>query len=105
MQAADYDKLAAQLAAKGIKTINGKLIADDTYFDDRRLGYGWEWDSSPYYFQPEISALTVAANSSYDLSALNSVARALSFIVVGALVLVGGFFLQRLSAQRRPPAV
>jgi serine-type D-Ala-D-Ala carboxypeptidase/endopeptidase (penicillin-binding protein 4) len=71
MQAADYDQLAAKLAATGIKTISGKLIADDTYFDDRRLGYGWEWDSSPYYFQPEISALTVAANSNYDLSALN----------------------------------
>ena len=36
---------------------------------------------------------------------LNSAARALSFIMVGALVLAGGFFLQRLSAQigpRRP---
>lgn len=71
MQAADYDKLASDLAAKGIKTIKGKLVADDTHFDDRRLGYGWEWDSSPYYFQPEISALTVAANDRYDIGALN----------------------------------
>jgi uncharacterized membrane protein len=47
--------------------------------------------------------LSLAKIFLYDLSALNSVARALSFIVVGALVLVGGFFLQRLSAQRRPP--
>lgn len=73
MQAADYDELAAKLAAKGIKAISGKLIADDSHFDDRRLGYGWEWDSSPYYFQPEISALTVAANSSFDIGALNVV--------------------------------
>ena len=49
--------------------------------------------------------LSLAKIFLYDLSALNSVARALSFIVVGALVLAGGFFLQRLSAQRRPPAV
>ena len=48
--------------------------------------------------------LSLAKIFLYDLSALNSVARALSFIVVGALVLAGGFFLQRLSAQRRPPA-
>jgi uncharacterized membrane protein len=49
--------------------------------------------------------LSLAKIFLYDLSALNSVARALSFIVVGGLVLVGGFFLQRLSAaQRRPPA-
>jgi hypothetical protein len=49
--------------------------------------------------------LSLAKIFVYDLSALTSVARALSFIVVGGLVLVGGFFLQRLSAaQRRPPA-
>ena len=35
----------------------------------------------------------------YDLSALSSVTRALSFLAVGALMLAGGFFLQRLRAQ------
>ena len=33
----------------------------------------------------------------YDLSELSSVARAFSFILVGGLLLAGGFFLQRLS--------
>ncbi|HJQ08256.1 MAG TPA: D-alanyl-D-alanine carboxypeptidase/D-alanyl-D-alanine-endopeptidase [Candidatus Saccharimonadales bacterium] len=71
MQAADYDKLATDLAAKGVKLITGKLIADDTFFDDRQLGYNWGWDSNPFYYQPEISALTIAANSKYDINALN----------------------------------
>jgi uncharacterized membrane protein len=35
----------------------------------------------------------------YDLAALNSITRALSFLAVGALLLLGGFFYQRLSAQ------
>ena len=35
----------------------------------------------------------------YDLAFLNSVARALSFLAVGAVLLLGGFFYQRLSAQ------
>jgi predicted membrane protein DUF2339 len=35
----------------------------------------------------------------YDLAALSSVTRALSFLAVGAFLLVGGFFYQRLSAQ------
>jgi hypothetical protein len=35
----------------------------------------------------------------YDLASLSSVARALSFLAVGALLLVGGFFYQRLSQQ------
>ena len=35
----------------------------------------------------------------YDLAFLNSVARALSFLAVGAVLLLAGFFYQRLSAQ------
>ena len=35
----------------------------------------------------------------YDLAFLNSIARALSFLAVGAVLLLGGFFYQRLSAQ------
>ena len=49
--------------------------------------------------------LSLAKIFLFDLSALSSVARALSFIAVGGLVLAGGFFLQRLSSQigpRRP---
>jgi uncharacterized membrane protein len=38
----------------------------------------------------------------YDLSELSSVARAFSFIAVGALLLAGGFFLQRLSEHLGP---
>jgi uncharacterized membrane protein len=42
----------------------------------------------------------------YDLSALSSITRALSFLAVGAVLLLGGFFYQRLSAQleERHPA-
>ena len=35
----------------------------------------------------------------YDLSALSSITRALSFLAVGAVLLLGGFFYQRLSAE------
>ncbi|MGH3036786.1 MAG: DUF2339 domain-containing protein, partial [Gaiellaceae bacterium] len=35
----------------------------------------------------------------YDLTTLSSLARALSFLAVGALLLLGGFFYQRLSEQ------
>ena len=42
----------------------------------------------------------------YDLSALSSVTRAFSFLAVGALLLAGGFFLQKLSRRldQAPPA-
>ena len=70
MQAGDYDALAAQVASSGIKTVSGNIVADDTFFDHRQLGYNWGWDSNPYYYQPEISALTVAADSQFDIGAL-----------------------------------
>jgi uncharacterized membrane protein len=41
--------------------------------------------------------VTLAKIFLYDLAELSSVARAFSFILVGALLLVSGFFLQRLS--------
>ena len=43
----------------------------------------------------------------FDLPALSSITRALSFLAVGAVLLLGGFFYQRLMSDRdeRPPAV
>jgi len=46
--------------------------------------------------------LSLAKIFLYDLSTLSSVARAFSFIAVGALVLAGGFFLQKLSSHMGP---
>ena len=38
----------------------------------------------------------------FDLPSLSSVTRALSFLAVGALLLLGGFFYQRLLSSERP---
>jgi D-alanyl-D-alanine carboxypeptidase/D-alanyl-D-alanine-endopeptidase (penicillin-binding protein 4) len=62
----DYVGLAQQIAAAGIKRIDGNLIADDTYFDHVRLGDSWAWDDEPFYYSAEISALTLAPNTDYD---------------------------------------
>ncbi len=43
--------------------------------------------------------VTLAKIFLYDLSTLSPVARALSFLAVGAVLLLGGFFYQRLSAE------
>ena len=47
--------------------------------------------------------LSLAKIFLYDLSSLSSIARAFSFILVGGLLLAGGFFLQRLSDRLGPP--
>jgi D-alanyl-D-alanine carboxypeptidase/D-alanyl-D-alanine-endopeptidase (penicillin-binding protein 4) len=64
--AADYDALAAQVAAAGIREVHGGLVADDTWFDAQRLGSDWAWDDEPYYYAAQVSALTVAPDTDYD---------------------------------------
>ena len=66
MLAADYDALAAKVAGSGVKLVQGRLIADDTWFDSVRLGTGWAWDDEPYYYNAQISALTVSPDTDYD---------------------------------------
>jgi D-alanyl-D-alanine carboxypeptidase/D-alanyl-D-alanine-endopeptidase (penicillin-binding protein 4) len=66
MLAADYDALAAGVAASGVKTVVGDLVADDTWFDNVRLGTQWSWDDEPYYYSAQISALSVAPDTDYD---------------------------------------
>jgi len=40
----DYVALAKQIARSGVRRIDGDLVADDTYFDQVRLGDSWAWD-------------------------------------------------------------
>ena len=47
-----------------------------------------------------IFAISLAKIFLYDLPQLSSITRALSFLAVGTVLLLGGFFYQRLSARR-----
>ena len=71
MLAADYDALATKVAAAGITRINGQLVADDTWFDNQRLGASWGWDDEPYYYAAETSALTISPDTDYDSGSVN----------------------------------
>ena len=56
------EKLADQIQARGVKSINGDVIGDDSYFATNGLGAGWEWDDLMFYYGAPISALTVNDN-------------------------------------------
>lgn len=71
MLAADYDALAATVAAAGITRVTGQLVADDTWFDDQRLATGWEVDDEPYYYDAQVSALTISPDTDYDPGSVN----------------------------------
>ncbi|MFJ6565831.1 D-alanyl-D-alanine carboxypeptidase/D-alanyl-D-alanine-endopeptidase [Streptomyces sp. NPDC091292] len=64
--AADYDRLAAQVAASGVRRVTGRLVADDTRFDSERLGRSWAADDESAYYSAQISALSVAPDTDYD---------------------------------------
>jgi serine-type D-Ala-D-Ala carboxypeptidase/endopeptidase (penicillin-binding protein 4) len=57
------DDLAANIAAAGVKRIEGDLVGDESYFTGPPLGPGWEWDDLQWYYAAEVSALTVDDNS------------------------------------------
>lgn len=64
--AKDYEALAAQVAAAGIRRVTGRLVADDTRFDAKRLGRSWAADDESSYYSAQISPLTVAPDTDYD---------------------------------------
>lgn len=69
--AAAYDRLAAAVAAKGVKKVTGGLVADDTYFEDSRVAPDWDPADFPYAYAAEISALTVAADDVFDVGSVD----------------------------------
>lgn len=70
VRAADYDALAATIAAKGIRKIDGRLLADDTYFDSQRYNPRWDPDDAPFAYASQISALTLAVDDVYNTGAI-----------------------------------
>jgi D-alanyl-D-alanine carboxypeptidase/D-alanyl-D-alanine-endopeptidase (penicillin-binding protein 4) len=71
MRAADYDALAAAVAARGITTVSGDLIADDTWFDAQRTGQDWDPTDFPFAYAAQVSALTIAPDDVFDAGSID----------------------------------
>jgi PBP4 family serine-type D-alanyl-D-alanine carboxypeptidase len=70
LRAADYDRLAASVAAKGIKKVKGNLVADDTWFDQQFTPPDWEASDLPYSYAAGISALNVSPDDLFDAGSI-----------------------------------
>ena len=55
-------KLAHDLYARGVRSVSGNLIGDESYFRGDPLGDGWQWTDLQWYFGAEASALSVNGN-------------------------------------------
>jgi len=62
LSAADLTQLAHALKTAGVKRIEGAVTANDSLFDQQRLGDGWTWDDEPFYYSAQVSALNLNEN-------------------------------------------
>lgn len=62
----DLKAFASQLKAKGVGTINGNILGDDTWYDNVRLSQDLNWSDEPFYTGAQVSALTLSPNGDYD---------------------------------------
>jgi D-alanyl-D-alanine carboxypeptidase/D-alanyl-D-alanine-endopeptidase (penicillin-binding protein 4) len=56
-------ELADKLVAKGVKSISGDVVGDDSYFPRERYPHGWEVDDMVWEYGAAISALVVNDNT------------------------------------------
>ncbi|WP_165978699.1 D-alanyl-D-alanine carboxypeptidase/D-alanyl-D-alanine endopeptidase [Actinomadura darangshiensis] len=70
-RAAEYDRLAAQVAKRGVRTVEGDLVADDTWFDAVGTPSHWDPTDLQYSYAAQTSALTVAPNDDFDAGSVN----------------------------------
>ncbi len=55
------------LDSLGIQVIDGNLVGNNSYFDDKPYPGGWMWDDLTFYYAPQISALSFN-NNTVDLT-------------------------------------
>lgn len=59
---AALQSMADQIAARGVKRVDGNIIGDDSWFLWEPFGSGWAWDDLVWDYGAPISALTVNDN-------------------------------------------
>jgi len=56
------EQLADELVKKGVKYVDGDIVADDSYFAFERYGEGWSQDDLVWDYGAPVSALTINDN-------------------------------------------
>jgi D-alanyl-D-alanine carboxypeptidase/D-alanyl-D-alanine-endopeptidase (penicillin-binding protein 4) len=60
---APLTQLAQQIEESGVRTIEGDVIGDDSFFLDQHYGAGWGWDDLQWSYGAPVSALTFNDNA------------------------------------------
>jgi D-alanyl-D-alanine carboxypeptidase/D-alanyl-D-alanine-endopeptidase (penicillin-binding protein 4) len=56
------DLLAQQVEQSGVRTVDGDVVGDDSFFLDERYGMGWSWGDLQWDYGAPVSALTFNDN-------------------------------------------
>src|SRR5262249_1569117 len=93
LSSAGLARLAREVAEDGIRTVTGRVVADESSFDARRTGPGWK-PSFYIYESPPLSALTVnrawtGRNTSRDPALAAGVAFRAALVKAGVAVAGG----------------
>jgi D-alanyl-D-alanine carboxypeptidase/D-alanyl-D-alanine-endopeptidase (penicillin-binding protein 4) len=57
------DALAQQVEESGVRTVDGNVIGDDTFFVDEPYALGWAWNDVQWSYGAPVSALTFNENA------------------------------------------
>ena len=57
-----FAEWAAALRKAGINRVDGRVIGDDSFFDDDDLGMGWSWDDLVFGYSAAVSGLSYNEN-------------------------------------------
>lgn len=57
------EALASQILQSGVRTIDGNVIGDDTFFLDEPYGASWAWDDLQWAYGAPVSALSFNENT------------------------------------------
>jgi D-alanyl-D-alanine carboxypeptidase/D-alanyl-D-alanine-endopeptidase (penicillin-binding protein 4) len=57
------DLLAQQIEQSGVRTVDGEVIGDDTFFLNEPFAYGWAWNDLQWGYGAPVSALTFNDNA------------------------------------------
>jgi D-alanyl-D-alanine carboxypeptidase/D-alanyl-D-alanine-endopeptidase (penicillin-binding protein 4) len=57
------ERLAQQVEQSGVRTVDGSVIGDDSFYLDEPWGQSWGWDDLQWSYGAPISALTFADNA------------------------------------------
>jgi D-alanyl-D-alanine carboxypeptidase/D-alanyl-D-alanine-endopeptidase (penicillin-binding protein 4) len=57
-----FTEWAAALRKAGINRVDGRIVGDDSFFDDDAIGMGWSWDDLVFGYSTGVSGLSYNEN-------------------------------------------